>query len=176
MLEQKHIKSILFGIITVLPIVLIGGVMLALSKIDILGDTTEYWLESTGLFTFGAITLYLAWSVGYKLGIEYDLYGVSAAQISVFGFLAVLLVINPIEVIEGMRIAFKYIGPIFAGVAIVSAIVFVELFRLLQTHGVKIKMPEGVPTSVSKSFESLIGYFVIIVAMGLIITIKAVVI
>ena len=92
--------------------------------------------------TFNILSLLTVASLGYNLGKSYDEDGITSAIISVSSFFI-------IGGINGLNSKGLF-------VSLLCGIISIELFvRLSKNKKLVIKMPEGVPPAVGKSFESL---------------------
>lgn len=133
------------------------------------------------------MTLYAVFGIGYSLARSYDLDGLSGG---ILAELAYLLTIIPVlipgasegvaELAEGNAELSEYLATIPEGfhipmpnlgsggmfIGILSAFLAVEIFRFTQTSGFKITMPEQVPPSIARSFESLTPTAIVLILVS----------
>lgn len=157
-LEQKHVKSIIGSFFDTLPYLILG--LIALGIVLATGVTKE---DPNGyvyvlIMTLGIYSLLFSWSYGKRLGEEYDLYGVSTGQVGALGLLMSVIVV----VEAGYQIPVLNTSIIVLPIAIILSTISVWIYYIIDKSGFKITMPEGVPTSVAKSFEALIPYGIVI--------------
>lgn len=164
--EQRHLRAIRDGIISTLPLIIVGSFFLifAFPPIPRLADKMSPELVGNILIPFrltmGLMALYASYGIGHSLAKSYKLDGVSGGTLSLAAFImtAIPFAIEDVGFVLPMS-SFDGSGMF---VAILMSIFAVETMRFLQTRDITIKMPEGVPDSVSRSFEALIPAAVII--------------
>ncbi|CAH0346472.1 PTS cellobiose transporter subunit IIC [Bacillus sp. CECT 9360] len=182
--EQRHLQAIRDGIVMTIPLVIIGSLFLILAYLPIPGY--EFFME--GLFggnwqtnllypvgaTFDLLAIFVAFGIAYRLAERYKIDPLSTSAISIAGF----LLVTPYKISftpEGMDQVFDVAGIPLAltgskgmFVAIIVAIVSTEIYRLFVKKNIVIKMPDGVPPAVAKSFASLIPGFAVVLTLWLI--------
>lgn len=172
--EQRHLKSIRDGIMSTIPLTIIGGICLILAFPPVDPSRTE----ATNFFkkfllgwhswannnidailtpfnmTMAIMALFAAMAIAYSLAKEYqkqiEIDPLSSAVISGVVF---LLVAAP--AVDG-GIPTTYLDAKGLFTAMMIGLLTVEITKSLLKRGVTIKMPEGVPPAVSSSFTSLI--------------------
>ena len=172
---NRYLNAIRDGFTLALPLIIIGAMFLLVANIPIEG----YGEFMAGIFgaswadffntvfnaTMNLMTIFVIWGMANSLAGYYEVDGLSSAAITFAAF----LVITPMSNIEGANyIPFEWMGAKGLFVAILTAILAVEIFRFVVKKGWTIKMPEGVPPSVSRSFSALIPAFIILVVFSLI--------
>ena len=176
--EQRHLKSIRDGIISTIPLTIIGGISLILAFPPVDPSRTE----ATNIFkkfllgwhswannnmdailtpfnmTMAIMSLFAAMAIAYSLAKEYQkqvqINPLSSAIISGIVF---LLISAP--AVDG-TIPMAYLDAKGLFTAMIIGLVTVEVTKVLLKRGVTIKMPEGVPPAVSTSFSALIPMIV----------------
>ena len=120
--------------------------------------------------TFGLMALVACFGIGYRLSEKYKLDALAGATLSVMGF----MIVTPFKIalpdgnFVGGGIPMVYMGSQGLFVAMIMAILCVEIFRIVVQKNLVIKLPDSVPPSISKSFSALIpGTFVIVTALAL---------
>ena len=172
--EQRHLKAIRDGIMSTIPLTIIGGISLIIAFPPVDPARTE----ATNIFkkfllgwhswatanmgailtpynmTMAIMSLFAAVAIAYSLAKEYqkkvEIDPLSSAVISGVVF---LLVSAPAT--EG-AIPMTYLDAKGLFTAMIIGLVTVEITRALLERGISIKMPEGVPPAVSASFTALI--------------------
>ena len=167
--EQRHLRAVRDGIISTLPLIIVGSLFLIIALFPFPeGTAIKTWLSANSgtillpyRMTMYIMSLYAAWGIGYSLSRSYNLDGVTGGTLAATSFLLTLVP----QTVEGMGWAMPMAnlggGGMF--VAILSSIFAVEVLRFTKTKNIVIKMPDQVPPSVSRSFEALTPAAIIIV-------------
>ncbi|MFE8700243.1 PTS cellobiose transporter subunit IIC [Cytobacillus sp. FJAT-54145] len=176
---QRHLQALRDGLILTMPLIIVGSLFLILGFLPIPGYTEfmastfgDAWLTKL-LYpvgaTFDIMALIAAFGIAYRLAEKYDVDALSAGAISVAAF----LLATPYEIsftpegateamIVGGAIPSALMGSKGLFVAMLIAMLSTEIYRFIIQKKIVIKMPDGVPPAVSKSFVALIpGFFVI---------------
>lgn len=157
--QQKHLQAIKDGMIADIPIVIIGSIcLLPIAFMNLLGSGPIYDFIANNLsvftyaslFTNDILSVYAAFFIASALAKRYNLNASSAGITSI----VVHLILSGVAVEGGIGI--EYLGASGLFTSIVSAILSVEISRLLIEHNVIIKLPESVPEMVGESFRTLI--------------------
>lgn len=167
--EQRHLRAVRDGIISTLPLIIVGSLFLIIALFPFPeGTAIKTWLSANSgtillpyRMTMYIMSLYAAWGIGYSLSRSYNLDGVTGGTLAATSFLLTLVP----QTVEGMGWAMPMAnlggGGMF--VAILSSIFAVEVLRFTKTKNIVIKMPDQVPASVSRSFEALTPAAIIII-------------
>ena len=152
---NKYLTAISQGLMQTLPILMIGSIALLLAVLPIdawqglitdLGIKAKLLAGST--LTTSLIALYSCFCIGYQLAIQYKQDGIAAGLISVFSF----LVLTPLN--EGaLDTSWLSAQGLFA--AMIASLVCTRIYVLCIEKNLTIKMPEGVPGFVQRSFQTL---------------------
>ncbi|WP_035794209.1 PTS cellobiose transporter subunit IIC [Clostridium algidicarnis] len=171
--SNKYLLSIRDGFMLSMPLLIIGAMSLLFASLPIPG----YEKFMTGIFgegwssffivpfhaTMAIMTIFVIIGISYSLSKHYEIEGLSTAAIALTSFLILTpFFTNFVE--EGTKVAVKvdgvipmeWIGSKGLFVGIFSAIFATEIVRFVINKGWVIKMPEGVPPTVAKSFSALI--------------------
>ncbi|OQA15360.1 MAG: Lichenan permease IIC component [bacterium ADurb.Bin363] len=180
--EQKHLRSVRDGIISVLPLILTGSFFLMLGQLplDFLKNP-QYpsWIINSITFydanlvpkllipyrlTMGLMALYAAFGIAYNLGKTYELDGLSVGILSTSSFLLTILPVKAIVTNEKAEwvIPIDKLGGKGLFVAILCAFITVEITRFLLAKKLSFSMPEGVPPAVINAFTSLVPGIVVL--------------
>ena len=181
---QRHLQAVRDGIIATLPLIIVGSffLIIAAPPLPAKWEFTKMLQNNAGTIllpyrvTVTIMSVYAAFGIGYSLSESYKLDGLSGGILATIAFLSTIIPINvPADVAAAANI------PNFAGgwhlpannlggagmfVAIVTSLLAVEIFRLADKSGFKIKMPDAVPPSVARSFEALVPTALVMVIFG----------
>lgn len=172
--SQRHLLAIRNGILSTLPLTIIGSFFVILLNFPITGY--DEWiapyrdiLDIPFRFTVGAMALYASFGVAYALAGHYKIDQLSTGLLSVLAFLLTSIVpVRVVEPVEGVIAAGRFLNisalsaqSLFG--AIVTSLLVVEIFRFFISRDIKIKLPDSVPPMVANSFTALIPSFVVIV-------------
>lgn len=176
---QRHLAALKDGIILTMPLIIIGSFFLILGYLPIPGYAEfmartfgDSWLTKLNYpvdATFDMMGLVAAFGIAYRLAERYGLDALTSGAISLCAFLLATPFNVPFTP-EGAKDAIEVSGAIPVSlmgskglfVAMVIAMISTEIYRFIVKKDIVIKMPDGVPPSVSKSFVALIPGFVVI--------------
>ncbi|PGK51130.1 PTS system, cellobiose-specific IIC component [Priestia megaterium] len=182
---QKHLSALKDGIILAMPLIIIGSVFLILGYLPIPGYADfmarvfgEQWLAKLSYpvdATFNMMGLIAAFGIAYRLAEKYSIDAITAGAISLAAFLLATPFTVPFTP-EGASAAVDVAGAIPVAlmgskglfVAMVISMLSTEIYRLIVQKDIVIKMPDGVPPAVSKSFVALIPGFAVITVVWLV--------
>ncbi|MDT8901719.1 PTS sugar transporter subunit IIC [Anaeroselena agilis] len=163
--EQRHLKAVRDGIISTIPLIIVGSffLIIAFPPVPALAALVKPYTAQILLpfrLTMGLMALYAAHSIGYHLARSYKLDGVAGGILALAAFLLTSL---PVAVEDkGLALLMENLGGGGMFVAIIMAIFAVEILRFAKEKKITIRMPEGVPDSVARSFEALVPAGIII--------------
>ncbi|MBP2652072.1 MAG: lactose transporter subunit [Firmicutes bacterium] len=157
--EQRHLQAIRDGIISTIPLIIVGSffMIIAFPPIPSLAALVKPYAAQILLpfrMTMGLMALYACHSIGYHLAKSYHLDGISGGLLAMSAFLLTSVPVSLED--KGLALLMSNLGGGGMFVAIIMAIFAVEVLRFAKTRNLTIKMPEGVPDSVARSFEALI--------------------
>ncbi|MGH4123734.1 MAG: PTS cellobiose transporter subunit IIC [Clostridium sp.] len=170
---NRYLLAIRDGFMLAMPLIIIGAMSLLFANLPIKGyepfmaklfgsNWTEFFTVPYHA-TMTLMTIFVIMGMSNSLSKHYKIEGMSTAVIS----LAAFLILTPFFTMftpEGAKLAFKvgevipteWLGSKGLFVGMLSAIFATEIVRFVVNKGWVIKMPEGVPPTVAKSFSSLI--------------------
>lgn len=179
---QRHLQALRDGLIATMPLMIIGSLFLIIGFLPINGYPEmmanvfgEEWLTKL-LYpvgaTFDIMALVAAFTIAYRLAEKYHVDPLSAGIISIAAF----LLATPYQVSftpEGATEAIMVGGAIPAAltgskglfIAMMLSMISTEIYRIIIQKNIVIKMPDGVPPAVSKSFVALIPGFAVILVV-----------
>jgi PTS system cellobiose-specific IIC component len=157
--DQRHLKAIRDGVVSLIPLLLMGSffLIIAFPPVAGLAKMVEPYvgsLCSVNNATMGLMGLMASFSIAYSLAGSYKMDPLGNALISV----ATFMLATPFT--KDGNIASAWMGSKGLFVAMLIAIFVVEVQRYMIKKNLVIKMPEGVPPAVARSFMSLIPGFI----------------
>lgn len=156
--KQPHLSAVKKGMVVLTPVLLLGSLAYPLKTIkNIFKDSVavQSWFEQNVYLidlmiklSLGMIGLYAVLAIAYFLSEHYKIYTIGAVSLSAFAYMVLTVSYDD----KGMmNAAFLDSKGLFTGIFV--AILVVEIYRFFTKHKLVIRMPEGVPDFVSKSFE-----------------------
>lgn len=157
--QQKHLQAIKDGMIAVIPILIVGSIsLLPIAFMNLLGSGPVYdflaahsnIITYVGMFTNDMLSIYTAMFIAVALAKRYDICNNQTAAMAIM----VHLILCGLSIEGGMDIS--YLGSSGLFTSIISAILSVEVTRLMVKKKIVIKLPDCVPPMVGESFTALI--------------------
>ncbi|PLT28848.1 PTS cellobiose transporter subunit IIC [Peribacillus deserti] len=176
---QRHLQALRDGIILTMPLIIVGSLFLILGFLPIPGYEEfmartfgDAWLTKLMYpvgATFDIMALIAAFGIAYRLAEKYNVDALSAGAISVAAFLLATPYQVPFTpegateaVLVGGAIPSALMGSKGLFVAMLIAMISTEIYRFIIQKNIIIRMPDGVPPAVAKSFVALIPGFIVI--------------
>ena len=176
--ENKYLIAIRDGFLLSTPLLIVGSLFLVLTNFPIpnwneimsgiLGDDWATMLNKPATASFDIMTILAVGGIGYSLAKQFKVDAMQAAIISLVSF----FIVTPFsttftpegstEVYEVGSLPLRWMGSSGLFLGMVVALLSTRMFVALIRKGWTIKMSEGVPPTVVKSFEALIPSFVIL--------------
>lgn len=169
---QRHLQALRDGIVLSMPLIIIGSVFLVLGNLPIPGYTEmlanagiSAWINKIVNGSFGLMALIAVFGIANSLARYYAVDDVSAGILA----LAAFVIVSPdLATDAGTGVNYTYLGSSGLFVAIVVGLVSAEIFRFFVQRNWTIKMPEGVPPAVSRSFAAILPGLMVILFWGMI--------
>lgn len=166
---QRHLVAIRDSFMVTMPLMILGALAVMINNLSLTipafgnfmdgifgGESWKGFGGSVWNGTFGVLSVFIAFLVAYNLANSYGKDGVSTGVVSVASFFTLGAATS------GMNSTGLF-------VALIVAIVVTELFRrLLGNPKLVVKMPDGVPPAVAKSFAALFPAMITISLFGLV--------
>lgn len=158
---QRHMNAIRFGMLKAVPFFVIGSFALIIATPPIaswaaaIAPYREMILLAFNV-TFDLISMWVTFSIAAALAESYDYDTTSVGLTSLMAF--VLLSAN----IKGGVIQMANLGGTGMFAAVLVGLVVPEIFHLLNHFGLVIKLPDTVPDSVKRMFESFTAVGVVL--------------
>lgn len=166
---NSYIKSIAEGSMALLSVIMFGAFFTVFKNIP--WEPYQQFLTTTHLgdiisavpqFTTEMIGLYMAFSIAYRASHNFKIedHAFSTGLISLVSFL-ILVPVNTELVERASLIDASFLGSKGVFTAIIVALISAKLMQFFVNKNITIKMPDGVPPMVLKSFTALIPVIVI---------------
>ena len=144
------------------PITMFGSIVVVLNNLPFFSDATKGTLGT--LFgngqnaTMSIMTVFVTFGIGYYLSKSYDVEGIFGGAVSFASFLILtpfFMTTESGETISGV-LSLDRLGAKGMFIGMIAAFLAAEIYYRVTKRGWQIKMPDGVPPAVSKSFAALI--------------------
>ncbi|MFT4246377.1 MAG: PTS sugar transporter subunit IIC [Micrococcaceae bacterium] len=171
--EQRHLQALRNGVISAIPFIIVGSFFLIVAFPPVPDSWAIAKWASANVdqilipyrLTFFIMSLYIGFGIGYNLAKSYDLDPLAGGQLSVA---ALLLSIMPVKQGDDWFLPMTNLGSIGIFPSMLLAVFAVEVLRFCKTRNMMFKLPEQVPSSVARSFESIVPASIVILVMTLI--------
>lgn len=170
--KNRVLVAIRDGFLITTPLIIVASLFLLFANFPIpgwsefwngiLGQGWEMWFTNVSRAVFNMVGFLSCFGTSYAYGRELGGDAVQSAAIGMVSF----LILTPTRLyIEGLdpigAVDMEYLGSNGIFLGLVVSIVSVWIFNWVYRKGWTIKMPDGVPPAVTKSFEALIPSAVI---------------
>lgn len=171
--SQRHLVAVRDGFCSIMPLVIAGSLAVLINSFPAKG----YQKFMTGIFggeswkslggniwngTFALMSLLIVFSIAYNLAKSYDSDALQSGLVA-FACLGMLFAAS-----KDGTLPFTFLGTNGLFIAIFVAIVSTEIFvRLAANPKLVIKMPDGVPPAVAKSFAALLPGMIVLVIFSI---------
>lgn len=155
--KQRHLSSIKASMVAMTPFTILGSFFAIIPALpNMIGEnnpvsqfilTNAELLDLPVTLSIGMMSIYVVMCIAYNLGNHYKLYIPGCITLSTFAFLFVSA-----ETIDG-GISIANFGAKGLFCAMIVGMAATEIYRFCKVKNLTIRMPEGVPDFVSKSFE-----------------------
>lgn len=169
--KSKHLVALRDGITLTMPLILAGSIFIIITSLPIPGWEKlvsdiglSKWLDQITRSSFGIMALIAVFGIAKNLAEKYEVDGISAGVIAISSYILLIPAITGDE----LSIGYSNLGSKGLFVAIIVGLVTAEIFRIFIQKNITIRMPDGVPPAVSKSFSALIPGTFILLFWGLI--------
>lgn len=179
--KNKVLSAIRDGFIISTPLIVVASIFLLIANFPITGYPEfmagifgEGWdghLSSVVSATFDVISLLTVIGIGYSYAREKEVDRISGAVIAFVAFLIITQQSYPEYVNEAGKafkgFSFGNLGSQGIFLAMITALLSVQIFAWVKNKGWVIKLPDGVPPAVMESFAALIpSAFVMVIFFG----------
>lgn len=166
--SQRHLVAIRDGFATITPIIMAGAFAVLFNNLGwkpyqnfmnwLLPANWKDFGGGVWNGTFAIMSLLVVFTISYHLAKSYEKDGLSAGIVSLS---ALLILYKPTK--DGGAVPLEFLGGQGLFVALIVALVATEIFvKLAGNPKLIIKMPEGVPPAVAKSFAALLPSIIVL--------------
>lgn len=168
--KNRYINGIRRAFIMLMPLLMIGSIFLMIEAFpllayqrgiaNLLGENWKDIFDIPITATFSMIAVYVSFLVAQQLAKQFELDSIAVGLLSFASF----MILTPLAKTTdyGDVITFQWLGSKGMFIAMIIGIVTVIIFRFFINKSIVVKMPEGVPPEVIRSFEALIPGAVIL--------------
>lgn len=165
--ENTYMSAIRAGMVSVVPLTIIGGFFMIVAYLPIAGWETRVapylpLLQIPVTATFGLLSVFACFAIGYDLGKRLKQEAIVSATIATVIFLMIQIRL------DDQTLSMDNLGSRGLFTAIVVALVCVRVQKLVTDRNVVIKLPENVPPVVYESFRSLTPLLFLVLVFWLI--------
>ncbi|ENH98023.1 PTS system cellobiose-specific transsporter subunit IIC [Gracilibacillus halophilus YIM-C55.5] len=159
--NNRYLTALRDGFMVALPLIIFGSIFVVIANFPFLDQllteeaftTYQNALNPASAATLSIMGLFVIVGIGYKLVEQYQLDAVYGGVVALAAFL--ILTPQVVEDVSGV-IPTASIGAEGMFLGILTAFISAELYRFFVQKNWTIKMPDGVPGAVSRSFSALI--------------------
>lgn len=160
---QRHLQSISFGLMAIMPLTIFGSIFQLISAIpDIFPFVPAFseQMKNAILFpyniAFGLFGVIAVVSIAYYHARSCQLDQLQAPIVSLLSFIVLAAPMS-----DNLMDA-SYLGSQGIFLAIIVALVTVEVMKFLKDHHIKISLPDSIPPAVAGSFDAIIPMCIIV--------------
>ncbi|MBO0458559.1 PTS cellobiose transporter subunit IIC [Enterococcus hulanensis] len=175
--NERHLAALRDAMVLTIPFIIIGSIFLILASFPI-PAYTEFLNQHQGIkdallfpfnATFNIVALVATFGLGYRLAESYSVDPLASGCIALASyFLVTPRFSTTIDEVMVTGIDTNYFTSQGLFVGLLIAIVSTEVYRVVIQKNLTIKMPDGVPPTVAKSFTAVIpGFLVVLVVWAI---------
>lgn len=173
--QNKALIAIRDGFLITTPLIIVGSIFLLIANFPIphwsefwagiFGSGWESWVTRVSGSVFNTVGFFSCLGTAYAYAREKKVDSIQAAAVAAISF----LVLTPDKVfVETVKdpvsaLSFEYLGTNGIFVGLVVAFVSVIIYSYTTKKGWTIKMPDGVPPAVTKSFAALVPSAIVMI-------------
>lgn len=144
------------------PLTMFGSIVVVINNLPFFNDATKGIL--TNLFgngqnaTMSIMSVFVTFGIGYYLPEPYEVEGIFGGAVSLASFLILTPFVMTLENGEDISgvLSLDRLGAKGMFIGMIAAFIAAEIYCRVTKKGWQIKMPDGVPPAVTKSFAALI--------------------
>lgn len=170
--SQRHLVAIRDGFVGIMPLILTGSFAILFNNIPIegyvpfmektFGVDWKFVQNSIWDGSFAVISMLVVFTTAYSLARSYDKDPIACATVC---YAALIMLFTGSETDWAIPFAFQGANGLMVSLA-VALLVGTLFCKLLGNPKLLIKMPEGVPPAVAKSFAALFPSMIVLVIVG----------
>ncbi|MGE3309738.1 MAG: PTS sugar transporter subunit IIC [Limisphaerales bacterium] len=154
MSENTYLSAIRAGMVSVVPMTIIGGLFLIVANLPVPGweeriKPMAHLLELPVTALFGLLAIFVCFAIGYDLGKRLGQEAIVSASMATLVFL--FIQIDPKESVLSM----DGLGSQGLFTAVFIALISARVQKLFADHNLVVRLPKSVPAVVYESFVSL---------------------
>lgn len=160
--QNKYLLVLRDAFMLAFPITMFGSLVVVINNLPFFSDEMKGTLGT--LFgsgqnaTMSILTIFVTFGIGYYLSKTHDVDPVYGGAVSLASYLILtpfVMTLESGEVVSGV-LTLDRLGAKGMFVGMIAAFIAAEIYSRITKKGIVIKMPDGVPTAVSKSFAAMI--------------------
>jgi PTS system cellobiose-specific IIC component len=169
--ENTWLSAIRAGMVSVVPLTIIGGLFIIVSFLPVSGWdklVAPYLplLQVPVTATFGLLSVFVCFAIGYDLGKQLKQEAIVSATMATLVFLMIQLKLG--EKPDDIAFSMDNLGSKGLFTAVIIALVSVTVQKFFTDKNIVVKLPENVPPIVYESFLSLIPLFFLVLVFWII--------
>ncbi|MEE6715596.1 PTS sugar transporter subunit IIC [Schleiferilactobacillus harbinensis] len=169
--KNSYMTAISYGLASLMPIIVVGSMMTILTTLAVAIKVPAFQqvLTATGIKPFlkypnmvtnGLLGIFAAYAIGYNLAQIKKQDPYSAGLLSIMAF----MIVQPFGVVKGQDVLpLNLVGAEGIFTAIIIGLIVPNIMKLMADHNLLIKMPQGVPEMISRSFAALTAAFAVLI-------------
>lgn len=166
--ENTYLSAIRAGMVSVVPLTIIGGLFMIVAFLPIKGWETlvapyAQLLQIPVTATFGLLSIFVCFAIGYDLGKQLKQEPLVSACMATLVFLMIQLDAKDLEAFRMERLGSKGLFT-----AVIVALITVPVQKFFSDKNLVIKLPKSVPEVVYESFLSLTPLFFLVLVFWVI--------
>jgi PTS system cellobiose-specific IIC component len=164
--ENTYLSAIRAGMVSVVPLTIIGGVFIIVSYLPVTGWdklVAPYLqlLQVPVTATFGLLSVFVCFAIGYDLGKQLKQEAMVSATLATLVFLMVQVQL------KDLTFSMESLGSKGLFTAVIIALICVRVQKFFTDKNIVIRLPENVPPVVYESFLSLSPLFFLVLVFWL---------
>lgn len=160
--ENRYLTVLRDAFMLSFPITMFGSIVVVLNNLPFFNDATKGTLNhlfSNGQSaTMGIMSIFVTFGIGYYLSKYYQVEAIFGGAVALSSFLILtpfFLILENGKQVEGV-LALDRLGAKGMFIGMIAAFIATEIYTKFVKKGLVIKMPDGVPPAVAKSFAAMI--------------------
>lgn len=160
--QNRYLSVLRDAFMLAFPLTMFGSIIVVINNLPFFSDATKGTLST--LFgngqnaTMSIMSVFVTFGIGYYLSKSYDVEGIFGGAVSFASFLLLTPFVMTLE--NGTEVtgvlSLDRLGAKGMFIGMIAAFLAGEIYCRVTKKGWQIKMPDGVPPAVSKSFAALI--------------------
>lgn len=160
--QNKYLTVLRDAFMLSFPITMFGSIIVVLNNLPFFNDATKGTLNhlfSNGQSaTMGIMSIFVTFGIGYYLSKSYEVEAIFGGAVALSSFLILtpfFMILENGEEVSGV-LALDRLGAKGMFIGMLAAFIATEIYVRFVKKGLVIKMPDGVPPAVARSFAAMI--------------------